>query len=71
MRESDLTLLVAAARKAGTIATGYFGQSPQVTNKPGGAGPVTEADLAVDLITAGCPRNHKTAPPACPRRASS
>ncbi|WP_322890853.1 MULTISPECIES: 3'(2'),5'-bisphosphate nucleotidase CysQ [unclassified Yoonia] len=52
MRESDLTLLVAAARKAGTIATGYFGQSPQVTDKPGGAGPVTEADLAVDRMLA-------------------
>lgn len=52
MRESDLTLLVAAARKAGTIATGYFGQSPIVTDKPGGAGPVTEADLAVDLMLA-------------------
>ena len=52
MPESDLALLVAAARKAGTIATGYFGQSPQVTDKPGGAGPVTEADLAVDLMLA-------------------
>jgi myo-inositol-1(or 4)-monophosphatase len=52
LRESDLSLLVAAARKAGTIATGYFGQSPDVTHKPGGAGPVTEADLAVDRMLA-------------------
>ncbi|WP_019955780.1 3'(2'),5'-bisphosphate nucleotidase CysQ [Yoonia vestfoldensis] len=52
MRESDLALLVTAARKAGTIATGYFGQSPHVTDKPGGAGPVTEADLAVDRMLA-------------------
>lgn len=52
MPESDLTLLVAAARKAGGIATGYFGQSPKVTDKPGGAGPVTEADLAVDRMLA-------------------
>ena len=45
-------MLVTAAKKAGTIATGYFGQSPQVTDKPGGAGPVTVADLAVNDMLA-------------------
>ncbi|MBQ2261635.1 MAG: 3'(2'),5'-bisphosphate nucleotidase CysQ [Loktanella sp.] len=60
MQESDLSLLISAARKAGQIATGYFGKSPQVTDKPGGAGPVTEADLAVndmlaDMLRAGRP----------------
>jgi myo-inositol-1(or 4)-monophosphatase len=50
--ETDLTLLTLAARKAGTIATGYFGQAPAVTDKPHGAGPVTEADLAVDRMLA-------------------
>jgi len=50
LQESDLSLLVTAARKAGTIATSYFGQSPKVTDKPDGAGPVTEADLAVDRM---------------------
>lgn len=44
----DLSLLVAAAREAGEIATRYFQRDPQVWDKGGGAGPVTEADLAVD-----------------------
>lgn len=44
----DLDLLIAAARAAGDIAMRYWRQSPQVWDKGGGAGPVTEADLAVD-----------------------
>ena len=52
MPESDLALLTKAARKAGSIATSYFGQSPKVTDKPDGAGPVTVADLAVDAMLA-------------------
>lgn len=50
MPATDLALLIDAARKAGTIATGYFGNDPDVTDKPAGAGPVTEADLAVDRM---------------------
>lgn len=33
---------------AGRVATGYVGQGAQRWDKPGGAGPVTEADLAVN-----------------------
>ncbi|WP_439153623.1 3'(2'),5'-bisphosphate nucleotidase CysQ [Yoonia sp.] len=50
MPVTDLALLVDAARVAGTIAKGYFGNDPAVTDKPAGAGPVTEADLAVNLM---------------------
>lgn len=48
MPVTDLDLLVDAARAAGDIARGYFGNDPTVTDKPAGAGPVTEADLAVN-----------------------
>lgn len=48
MQATDLALLKEAAEKAGGIATRYFNAAPQVWEKPGGAGPVTEADLAVD-----------------------
>ena len=48
MPETDLALLVDAARAAGTIALTYFKNDPDVVDKPAGAGPVTEADLAVD-----------------------
>ncbi|WP_375551248.1 3'(2'),5'-bisphosphate nucleotidase CysQ [Rhodophyticola porphyridii] len=47
-REDDLSLLVDAARRAGEIATRHWKQGPQVWDKPGGEGPVTAADLAVD-----------------------
>lgn len=47
---ADLALLLDAARAAADLALGYFGQSPQVWDKPGEAGPVTEADLAVDTM---------------------
>lgn len=50
MQATDLDLLCDAARKAGDIATGYFGQSPQVWDKPDDAGPVTAADLAVNVM---------------------
>lgn len=52
MPESDLDLLIDAAREAGRIATRYSGQSARRWDKPGGAGPVTEADLAVDAMLA-------------------
>jgi myo-inositol-1(or 4)-monophosphatase len=46
----DLDLLIDAARAAGRIAMRYTGPTPR-WDKPGGAGPVTEADLAVnDLL---------------------
>jgi myo-inositol-1(or 4)-monophosphatase len=46
--ETDLALLIDAARHAGDIARKYFQNDPDVTDKPDGAGPVTEADLAVN-----------------------
>jgi len=45
---SDLTLLIDAARNAGDIAQRFFNAAPEVWEKPGGQGPVTEADLAVN-----------------------
>ena len=47
---NDLALLIDAAREAGRIARGYFRRDPGIWHKPGGAGPVTEADLAVDRM---------------------
>ena len=46
--EDDLALLVAAARVAGKIALRYWKRDPQVWDKPGDEGPVTEADYAVN-----------------------
>jgi myo-inositol-1(or 4)-monophosphatase len=48
--ENDLALLIEAAREAGSIAKRYFQKDPAVTDKPDGAGPVTEADLAVNAM---------------------
>ncbi|MDX2484336.1 MAG: 3'(2'),5'-bisphosphate nucleotidase CysQ [Pseudodonghicola sp.] len=48
MREADLTLLTEAARAAGEIACSYTGPEARRWDKPDGAGPVTEADLAVN-----------------------
>ncbi|WP_299850678.1 3'(2'),5'-bisphosphate nucleotidase CysQ [uncultured Roseovarius sp.] len=48
MPETDLELLIRAARSAGEIATGFSGQTARRWDKEGGAGPVTEADLAVN-----------------------
>jgi myo-inositol-1(or 4)-monophosphatase len=47
---NDLALLTAAARQSGEIAMRFFKKNPAVTDKPDGAGPVTEADLAVDTM---------------------
>lgn len=44
----DLTLLIEAARTAGDISLKYFNASPEVWEKSGGQGPVTEADLHVN-----------------------
>ncbi|MEL6640207.1 MAG: 3'(2'),5'-bisphosphate nucleotidase CysQ [Pseudomonadota bacterium] len=48
MPGTDLDLLISAAETAGEIAKGYFQDNPQIWDKGGGAGPVTEADLAVN-----------------------
>ncbi|THH36613.1 3'(2'),5'-bisphosphate nucleotidase CysQ [Aliishimia ponticola] len=48
MPETDLALLIRAARGAGEIALRYAGHTAKRWEKPGGAGPVTEADLAVN-----------------------
>jgi len=51
--ETDLALLVDAARRCGDIAKQYFQQDPDVTHKPDGAGPVTAGDLAVNAMLEG------------------
>jgi myo-inositol-1(or 4)-monophosphatase len=49
----DLALLTEAAREAGRIALRYWRKNPQVWDKGGEHGPVTEADLAVnDMLKA-------------------
>ncbi|MFU8882328.1 MAG: 3'(2'),5'-bisphosphate nucleotidase CysQ [Rhodobacterales bacterium] len=50
MPASDLDLLIAAARDAGQLATRYSGPTAKRWDKGGDAGPVTEADLAVDRL---------------------
>ncbi|AXI44885.1 3'(2'),5'-bisphosphate nucleotidase CysQ [Sulfitobacter sp. SK012] len=51
MQEADLALLIDTARCAGRVATSFVGKTAKCWDKPGGAGPVTEADLAVnDLL---------------------
>lgn len=44
----DLALLETSARQAGAIALRFWRQDPQAWDKAGDAGPVSEADLAVD-----------------------
>jgi myo-inositol-1(or 4)-monophosphatase len=46
--EADRALLEAAARAAGETALGFLGRANPVREKPGGHGPVSAADLAVD-----------------------
>lgn len=48
MPETDLELLIDAARDAAQIALHHKAKGLDVDDKPGGAGPVTQADLAVD-----------------------
>ncbi|KEJ90441.1 inositol monophosphatase family protein [Sulfitobacter donghicola] len=51
MPATDLPLLIDAVRMAGRVATSFVGKSAKRWDKPDGAGPVTEADLAVnDLL---------------------
>jgi len=46
--ESDLGLLIRAAHAAGRVSLEFDGPSAKRWDKPGGAGPVTEADMAVN-----------------------
>jgi len=46
----DLALLIDAARRAGEISSRYWRRKPEAWEKPDGAGPVTEADLAVNQM---------------------
>jgi myo-inositol-1(or 4)-monophosphatase len=48
--EADLALLLDAARAASKIGLRHFGRAPETREKPGGHGPVTEADLEVDRM---------------------
>ena len=50
MPAADLPLLIEAARIAGRVATSFTGPTAARWDKPGDAGPVTEADLAVNDI---------------------
>lgn len=51
MPATDLSLLIDAAQAAGQIARRYAGATAARWDKPDGAGPVTEADIAVnDLL---------------------
>ena len=57
---ADLDLLLRAARAAGPIALSFWRADPKAWDKPGDAGPVTEADLAVNealqaMLTAARP----------------
>lgn len=48
MRGADLELLLSAVERASAVALGFDGQEARRWDKPGDAGPVTEADLAVN-----------------------
>ncbi len=48
MPANDLDLLTSAAEEAAKIANRFWRSGQIVTEKPGGAGPVSEGDLAVD-----------------------
>lgn len=48
MPERDLDLLLGAAKGAGEIARRFWRKDPRTWEKDAGAGPVTEADLAVN-----------------------
>lgn len=50
MPERDLALLEDVARAAGALALRYWKQNPEAWDKDDGAGPVSEADLAVNRL---------------------
>lgn len=49
----DLDLLIHAAQAAGPVALRYWRRDPRAWDKGGGAGPVSEADLAVNDTLSG------------------
>jgi myo-inositol-1(or 4)-monophosphatase len=57
----DLDLLIDAARLAGKVATSYAGRTARRWDKAAGAGPVTEADLAVNAMLERCLRSARPA----------
>ena len=50
MQDPDLNLLVTAAKKEGEHAKNYDYRKIKVSEKEGGAGPVTEADIEIDRM---------------------
>lgn len=50
MPENDLALLINAAQAAGDVARQFTGPTAKAWDKDDGAGPVTEADLAVNTL---------------------
>lgn len=50
MPETDLKLLTEAATAAGELALSFWKKAPEAWDKGGGAGPVSEADLAVNAL---------------------
>ncbi|MCA0272164.1 MAG: 3'(2'),5'-bisphosphate nucleotidase CysQ [Proteobacteria bacterium] len=50
MPAPDRDLLIGAAEEAGRIARRFWRKKPETWAKPGDAGPVTEADLAIDAM---------------------
>ena len=48
--DPDLALLQSAALAAGEVARRHFRKAPRGGEKPGGQGPVTEADLEIDAL---------------------
>lgn len=50
MPVADRDLLIGAAEEAGRIARRFWRRKPETWTKPGDAGPVTEADLAIDAM---------------------
>lgn len=46
----DLALLIKAAQEAGQIARRHFGAGPKSWDKGNGQGPVSEADLEIDIM---------------------
>ena len=59
MPDSDLELLIKAAHKAGDIAKPFANRSVKSWEKDDGAGPVTEADLAVNQMLSGFLRSER------------
>lgn len=50
MPATDLSLLIDTAHAAGDVSRRFTGKEAKRWDKPGGAGPVTEADIAVNAL---------------------